>query len=123
MIRDSDEDINETAKELELNLGGEGSRPSPHERARSNFEPDVIDELEASDNLEPLEEELDIIAEIGDIGGSDKFLEPVAIDDDETDFIPARIKSGVKKSKTKAEPKKVDPRDWDLDDELEDDLS
>ena len=123
MIRDSDEDINETAKELELNLGGEEARPSPHERARSNFEPDVIDELEASDNLEPLEEELDIIAEIGDIGGSDKFLEPVAIDDDETDFIPARIKSGVKKSKTKAEPKKVDPRDWDLDDELEDDLS
>lgn len=116
-IRETDEDIHETAKELELSLGGETPRPSPHERNRSDFEADMVDELEAGDNVEPLEEELDIIAEIGDLDSGDKFLEPAAIEQEEAEFVPARVKSGTKKIKAKAEPKKVNPRDYELDDE------
>ncbi len=68
LIRESDEDIHETAKELELHIGGEeGERPLPHERKIADFEPDMVDELEASDDIEPIEEELDIIAEIGEM--------------------------------------------------------
>jgi DNA-directed RNA polymerase subunit beta len=68
LIRESDEDIHETAKELELSIGGdEGGRPLPHERKLADFEPDVVDELEATDDIEPIEEELDIIAEIGEM--------------------------------------------------------
>ena len=66
MIRDSDEDINETAKELELNIGDDLPQ-APHERKKSDFEADVVDEFEANDDIEPLEEELDIIAEIGEM--------------------------------------------------------
>ncbi|WP_312524482.1 DNA-directed RNA polymerase subunit beta [Anaerospora sp.] len=120
LIRESDEDIHETAKELELSLGGEEARPSPHERTRTELEPDMVDELESGDSLEPLEEELDIIAEIGDMD-NDKFdaAEPDLDSDDE--FIPARLKSGAKKSKVKdGAPKKINPREY-LDD-LEDDF-
>ena len=66
MIRDSDEDINETAKELELNIGNDMPQASI-ERKRADLEADVVDELEANDGIEPLEEELDIIAEIGEM--------------------------------------------------------
>lgn len=120
LIRESDEDIHETAKELELSLGGEEARPSPHERTRTELEPDMVDELESGDSLEPLEEELDIIAEIGDMD-NDKFdaADPDLDSDDE--FIPARLKSGAKKSKVKdGVPKKINPREY-LDD-LEDDF-
>lgn len=120
LIRESDEDIHETAKELELSLGGEEARPSPHERTRTELEPDMVDELESGDSLEPLEEELDIIAEIGDMD-NDKFdaADPDLDSDDE--FIPARLKSGAKKSKVKdGAPKKINPREY-LDD-LEDDF-
>ncbi len=80
----------------------------------------MVDELESGDSLEPLEEELDIIAEIGDMD-NDKFdaAEPDLDSDDE--FIPARLKSGAKKSKVKdGAPKKINPREY-LDD-LEDDF-
>ncbi len=123
LIRESDEDINQTAKELELNIGGEETRLSPHERSRSNFEPDMIDEIEAGDGLEPSEEDMDIIADLGEIDESDKFLIPTVIDQEEDDFVPARVKSGAKKAKAKAENKKVNPREWELDEDLEDDLS
>jgi len=120
LIRESDEDIHETAKELELSLGGEEARPSPHERNRTEIEPDLVDELESGDILEPLEEELDIIAEIGDMD-NDKFdVVPPEIDPDD-EFVPARIKSGAKKSKVKdGVPKKINPREYL--DELEDDF-
>ncbi|MBP2651884.1 MAG: rpoB [Firmicutes bacterium] len=67
-IRDSEEDINEMAKELELSIGGEeGERGVPLERKPDDFEPELVDELETSDDIEPIEEELDIIAEIGEM--------------------------------------------------------
>ncbi|MCX7781366.1 MAG: DNA-directed RNA polymerase subunit beta [Negativicutes bacterium] len=114
LIRESDEDIHETAKELELSLGGEeGPRHSPHERKIADFEPDVVDELEASDDIEPIEEELDIIAEIGGMS-EEKFDVPVSpeIDDD----FDAPLRKSVKRGKPKE--KKANPRQYleDLDD-------
>jgi DNA-directed RNA polymerase subunit beta len=74
MIRDIDEDIQETAKELELNLHGEEIKPPLQEKERSalDFEERLADE-EAGDAADISEEELegipeedfDIIAEIG----------------------------------------------------------
>jgi DNA-directed RNA polymerase subunit beta len=67
-IRDTDDDVHETAQELELNIAGqEVSRPS-HERKATQQQADVTDELEADDHVAPIEEELDIIAEIGEMG-------------------------------------------------------
>lgn len=109
LIRESDDDIHETAKELELSIGGEeGERPLPHERKTADFEPDVVDELEASDDIEPIEEELDIIAEIGE-------MQPAAPRDDE-DF--GLAPKGAKKLK---KDKKVNPRDYldELDEDFE----
>lgn len=110
LIRESDEDINETAKELELSIGGEettGPAPHPHERKPDDFEPDMIDELDTNDDIEPMDEELDIIAEIGEMD-EDKFDNPDAGGDDDAEF-PA--KKGAKKvSKEKA--KKFNPRDY-----------
>jgi len=98
MIRDSDEDINETAKELELNIGDDMPKASI-ERKKTDFEADVVDELEANDDIEPLEEELDIIAEIGE-------MEPDAAhrsNEDEFDLKSsannaAKLKENAKKS-------------------------
>ncbi|WP_094607431.1 DNA-directed RNA polymerase subunit beta [Sporomusa silvacetica DSM 10669] len=98
MIRDSDEDINETAKELELNIGDDMPKASL-ERKKTDFEADVVDELEANDDIEPLEEELDIIAEIGE-------MEPDAAhrsNEDEFDLQSsasnaAKLKENTKKS-------------------------
>ena len=116
MIRDSDEDINETAKELELNLGENSRPPVPHERKAPAFTPDITDELESGDDIEPLEEELDIIAEIGEMDGERFDIIPPPEDDDEVDI--AAKKSG-KKMKDKV--KKVSPREYleDIDDEVE----
>jgi len=108
LIRESDDDIHETAKELELSIGGEdGGRPLPHERKPADFEPDVVDELEASDDIEPIEEELDIIAEIGE-------MQPAATRDDDFGLAP----KGAKKLK---QDKKVNPRDYldELDEDFE----
>ncbi|HMM23182.1 MAG TPA: DNA-directed RNA polymerase subunit beta [Selenomonadales bacterium] len=109
LIRESDDDIHETAKELELSIGGEdGDRPLPHERKVADFEPDVVDELEASDDIEPIEEELDIIAEIGE-------MQPAAPRDDDDFGLAAKGDKKLKKDK------KVNPRDY-LDDELDEDF-
>ncbi|MEG6586997.1 DNA-directed RNA polymerase subunit beta [Dendrosporobacter sp. 1207_IL3150] len=115
LIRDSDEDINETAKELDLNIGGDAKASAPLERKKSDFEPDVIDEIEANDDIEPLEEELDIIAELGDIG-EENFSIPASNEDD--DEFPTR-KPGSKKMKEKT--KKINPRDFldEFEDEIE----
>ena len=62
MIHDTDEDINETAKELDLNVAGvvpEGKTVEP----KSFTEDDTT-----SEETEPLEADLDIIAELGDFG-------------------------------------------------------
>ncbi|MDF2564612.1 MAG: DNA-directed polymerase subunit beta [Massilibacillus sp.] len=64
MIHDTDEDINETAKELDLNVAGvvpEGKAVEPQ-----SYTEDVDDT--ASEDAEPLEADLDIIAELGDFG-------------------------------------------------------
>ncbi|HWR06629.1 DNA-directed RNA polymerase subunit beta [Sporomusa sp.] len=110
MIRDSDEDINETAKELELNIGDDMPK-APIERKKADLESDIVDELEANDDIEPLEEELDIIAEIGE-------MEPdiaQRADEDEFDFQPQ--KSNAKKLKENA--KKSNPREY-MEDMIED---
>lgn len=115
MIRDSDEDINETAKELELNIGGDDVPQAPMERKKSDFEADVVDEIEANDDIEPLEEELDIIAEIGDMD-TDKFDSAQEAEEDDFDF--SAKKGNAKKLKENA--KKSNSRAY-LDDLVEDD--
>ncbi|SHK00215.1 DNA-directed RNA polymerase subunit beta [Propionispora hippei] len=116
LIRESDDDIHETAKELELSLGGEeGSRLAPTERKLAEVEPDMADEFEANDDVEPLEEELDIIAEIGEMD-AEKFSLPASDYDDELE----EPKKGAAK-KAKERDKKVNPNDYldDLDEDFE----
>ncbi len=115
LIRDLDDDVHETAKELELSIGGEEEQASPLERKKADFEPDMVDELEANDDIEPMEEELDIIAEIGEIDSED--IHAPNLNDDEFD-IPLRGKSP---KKVKMKEKKIDPRDFldELDDDFE----
>jgi DNA-directed RNA polymerase subunit beta len=67
-IRDTDDDIHETAQELELNIAGQEVSHTAHERKTPPMEADVTDELEAGDHVAPIEEELDIIAEMGEMG-------------------------------------------------------
>ncbi len=106
LIRESDEDIHETAKELELSIGDDGPRPLPHERKMADFEPDVMDELEASDDIEPIEEELDIIAELGDM------QPPVNPREIEDDFESPLRKAVAKKPAAVKKEKKVSPREY-----------
>lgn len=115
LIRDSDDDVHETAKELELSIGGEEEQASPLERKKADFEPDMVDELEANDDIEPMEEELDIIAEIGEIDSDD--IQNPGLNEDGFD-IPLRSKSP---KKDKMKEKKIDPRDFldELDDDFE----
>jgi len=94
MIRDSDEDINETAKELELNIGNDMPQAAV-ERKKSDFEADVVDELEANDDIEPLEEELDIIAEIGEMEPDPAHR---ASEDESSESNAAKLKKNAKKS-------------------------
>jgi DNA-directed RNA polymerase subunit beta len=104
LIRESDEDIHETAKELDLSLGG-GEPSAPHERKKTDFEPDLVDEIEAGDDIEPLEEELDIIAELGDMG-EDSYEMPARLEEEE---FPNRRPSA---KKVKEKTKKLNPRDF-----------
>jgi DNA-directed RNA polymerase subunit beta len=117
-MRDSDDDIHETAKELELSLGDEPGHDNPAERKMTDMEPDVVDELEASDDIEPMEEELDIIAEIGDV--PDK-LDTERHNGRDDDFeMPLR----KNQKKIKEYSKKVSLHDhlYELDDDSNDDL-
>lgn len=118
LIRESDEDINETAKELELSIGGEenvGSAPHPHERKTDDLEPDIVDDVDAADEAEPLDEELDIIAEIGEMDDEKFDSNPDA--ESEEDFDLPEKKGDKKVLKDKA--KKFNPRDYlnELDDD------
>jgi DNA-directed RNA polymerase subunit beta len=110
MIRETDDDVHETAKELELSLGGEEGRPAVRENKPSDIEPDMVEELENNDDLEPSEDEIDIIAEIGGMGDG-KFTA-----DDDFDSLD---KKGLKKGKDKA--KKIRTNEYldELDDDLE----
>ena len=75
MIRDTDEDINETAKELDLNVDGVPPQP-PNDPA---LEPEAYnDDAEGTDDAEPDEADLDIIAEMGDLSTEE------TIDDEDT---------------------------------------
>lgn len=113
LIRDSDDDVHETAKELELSIGGEEVQVSSVERKQADIEPDMLDELEANDGIEPMEEELDIIAEIGDMGGEKDEIPAM----DEDDDFEAELSKIPKKTKLKE--KKLNPRDFieDTDDD------
>jgi DNA-directed RNA polymerase subunit beta len=111
LIRDTEDDIHETAKELDFNLGDEALvKRLPEQK------PDYqVDELEdGSDDLEPIEEELDIIAEIGDLG-----TESIgAAADDDLDLLSR--KPGLKKAKAE-KPKKLSSRHYldEIDDDIE----
>jgi len=98
-IRDSDDDIHDTARELELGLGSEIPHGAPAERKKADIEPDVVDELEASDDIEPMEEELDIIAEIGDLADKEGITPESDYDDTDDYEIPLRKKQRKKVSK------------------------
>jgi len=75
---------------LELNItGDEVSSRASNERKANQLETDVTDELEAGDHVAPIEEELDIIAEIGGMGQESD-------DDSLTDEIDK--KSSIKKN-------------------------
>ena len=116
LIRESDEDIHETAKELELSIGEDSVRPLPHERKTADFEPDMVDELEAGDDIEPIEEELDIIAELGDMQSDRGPLSPRELEEDFE--LPLRKAAGPKKAVVAKKEKKVNPREYleELDD-------
>jgi DNA-directed RNA polymerase subunit beta len=97
MIRDIDDDIQETAKELELNLHGEDRKiiPSAKERNVSDFEEGIVEDADMiNDNVEISEDEIDdmqlsedesfdIIAEIGKVSDRKTAL---VIDDEEESF-------------------------------------
>lgn len=76
MIRDTDEDINETAKELDLNVDGVQPKP-PTEPA---LEPEAYnDDAEGNEEAEPDTADLDIIAELG------KFPNDENLNDEDAD--------------------------------------
>jgi DNA-directed RNA polymerase subunit beta len=66
LIRESDEDVTETAKELELALPGEVDKGlvGGHDRKPSDFEGDAMDALD--EDIDPLDD-LDILSEIGEM--------------------------------------------------------
>ncbi|WIW70105.1 DNA-directed RNA polymerase subunit beta [Anaerosinus gibii] len=76
MIRDTDEDINETAKQLDLNVDGVQPKP-PTEPA---LKPEAYnDDAEGNEEAEPDTADLDIIAELG------KFPNDENLDDEDAD--------------------------------------
>ncbi|KYZ77693.1 DNA-directed RNA polymerase subunit beta [Anaerosporomusa subterranea] len=112
LIRDTEDDIHETAKELDFNLGDEALVKRVPEQ-----KPDYqVDELEdGSDDLDPIEEELDIIAEIGDLG-TERIGAPAT--DDDLELLSR--KPGLKKAKVE-KPKKLSSRHYldEMDDDIE----
>lgn len=117
MIKESDDDVSETAKELELNLGGdEPGRASPYERKRSDMEGEAADPAEDQDETEPAEDELDIIAELGEIDhdGGD-LLHNHEEDGDQSDDM-----SGHRLPRRKVDRKRL-PDDYDAAAPSEDD--
>ncbi len=105
MIGDTDEDIHEAAKELELSLGGEEPvLPVSKESNRHAYAAEASgEEYTPDEELEPLEDDLDIIAEIGGVSEEeDSFDETVLeveddLDHDERGKSPKKIKEKNKK--------------------------
>lgn len=115
LIRDTEDDIHETAKELDFNLNDDTLIKRVPEQ-KTDYQ---LDEPEdGSDDFEPIEEELDIIAEIGDLG-TDGAADADAADDDESELFGRR--SSLKKTKGE-KAKKVSPRQYldEMDDDFED---
>ncbi|MDU4962385.1 MAG: DNA-directed RNA polymerase subunit beta [Sporomusaceae bacterium] len=110
LIRDTEDDIHETAKELDFNLGDDALiKHVPEQKADY-----PIDESEdGADDLEPIEEELDIIAEIGDLGSGKNDAESDGDADDN--------RSGLKQARAD-NAKKTGSRPYldEIDDDLED---
>ena len=119
VIDDVEDDVQQAAKDLEQSIGVTLlAAPDPHAR-KAEIEPDaeVLDEFESTDDLEPPEEELDIIAEIGEMD-SGKF--DISDKDDIEDADLPMAHKGIKKAKAKE--KKPTQRDLmkDIDeDEIE----
>ncbi|WP_054261926.1 DNA-directed RNA polymerase subunit beta [Propionispora sp. 2/2-37] len=119
LIRDSDEDVHETAKELELTMGGDaGERVSPQERKLKDIEPDMVEDFENNDDAEPMEEELDIIAEIGEMD-AEKFSIPSTDFDDDDDFETVVKKPAAKKLQDRDKRGRTNEYLDDLDDDFE----
>ena len=123
LIRDSDDDVHETAKELDLPIGESRYQPVPRERKTPRFAEKtndadvdaVADFLEDGESVE--DEPL--------MGMTEFEITPQVKVEDEVDL---RARKGVKKAKTKE--KKINPRalleevdDLDLDDPGQDDDS
>lgn len=123
LIRDSDDDVHETAKELDLPIGESRYQPVPRERKAPRFAEKtndadvdaVADFLEDGESVE--DEPL--------MGMTEFEIAPQVKVDDEVDL---RARKGVKKAKTKE--KRINPRalleevdDLDLDDPGQDDDS
>lgn len=110
LIRDTEDDIHETAKELDFNLGEESLvKRLPEQKPEYR-----VDELgeDGADDLEPIEDELDIISELGDMD-SERIGIPTIVEDMESDPKP-----GAKKAKAE-KPKKQGSRHYldELDEE------
>ena len=113
LIRDTEDDIHETAKELDFNLGDDAlAKRMPDQKA--DYRAEDMDE-DGVEDLEPIEEELDIIAEIGDMG-SDRL--GVAVDDNDLETIGR--KPSLKKVKAER-PKKLSSRHY-LEESIDEDI-
>jgi len=119
LIRDTEEDVHETAKELELILVGE--EPKPPQAERKSGHDYVIDQGETEreeepflDSLEADEEELDIIAELGGMDGSGSVS-------DRGEDLEAPVKKKSKKVKLIEKERKSTTRDYlvDADEDFE----
>lgn len=113
LIRDTEDDIHETAKELDFNLGDEALMKRLPDQ-KQEYRVDDAEE-DGNDDLEPIEDELDIIAEIGDMG-PERIGTP-AIDDD---LEPIGRKPSLKKVKAE-KPRKLSSRHY-LEESLDEDI-
>ncbi|HWR39924.1 MAG TPA: DNA-directed RNA polymerase subunit beta [Patescibacteria group bacterium] len=111
MIRDSDEDIHETAKELDFSLGGEeeASRSGPVDRKKVEYNADSADEYDSAGGPDFLDEELDIIAEIGDMGKTPETK--TILDEDDESLLTGDGQAGKTLKEKTGQP------DDDLDDD------
>ena len=105
LIRDSDDDVHEMAKELDLPIGGESRyQPVPRERKPSRFSEKAA-EANVDEVADFLEDEEAVEADVLNGMSEIDILPPTKVDDD----AEARARKSVKKVKTKE--KKVTVRD------------
>lgn len=122
MIRDLEEDVHETAKELELNLGGEEPRrtqPERHQSQSYSAKQPAVEQAEDEDfDVQEEGDDFDIIAELGDMDGPIGEAAPPAAAADEFE-VPVKKKS--KKVKIIEKERKSTTRDYlvDVDEDFE----